>query len=61
MSQQKFEADLRASQDYRDAMEIIDAIEVTKCKLALLNASLKNLGDAASLARIDVLQRNLMK
>lgn len=59
MSMEQQAAAMRDTQEYRDAVELIESIRATKNKLALLEASLKQLGDAGQLASIDDMQARL--
>lgn len=59
MSIEQQSAAMRDTQEYRDAVELIESIRATKNKLALLEASLKKLGDAGQLASIDDMQARL--
>jgi hypothetical protein len=56
MSQELFEKRLRESDNYREAMRLIDEIKALKAQIALSEQALKDTGDAGSLAQIDVME-----
>lgn len=50
---EQWQSKVRQSIEYRDSVDLIDEIRATKNKLALLEASLKKMGDAGQLASLD--------
>ena len=56
MSQELFEKRLRESDNYREAMRLIDEIKAFKAQIALSEKALNDTGDAGSLAKIDVMR-----
>jgi hypothetical protein len=56
MSQELFEKRLRESDNYREAMRLIDEIKALKAQIALSEQALKDTGDAGYLAQIDVME-----
>lgn len=56
-TQEQWEARLRATDEYRKAVELMETIKATEVRLKQLRNSLAQTGEAGQLARLDAMER----